>query len=148
MTTANVIIKGRGRKILSFSLDIWNKWTIFAKCIPTQQGRQHTTGRNTYSLLHPDGGTQTEYTVELKRNLRNRNIQNLQLNGDTKPSLRFLSKNTELEHINNIELLALVLVPKNIAKFQRQSTSILEVHTNRAWAVLCLSVVWSLGGNL
>ena len=34
-----------------------------------------------------------------------------------KPSLRFLSKNTELEHINNIELLALVLVPKNIAKF-------------------------------
>ena len=47
-----------------------------------------------------------------------------------KPSLRFLSKNTELEHINNIELLALVLVPKNIAKFQRQSTSILEVHTN------------------
>ena len=34
-----------------------------------------------------------------------------------KPSLRFLSKNTELEHINNIELLVLVLVPKNIAKF-------------------------------
>ena len=92
-------------------------------------------------------GTQTEYIVELKRNLRNRNKRNPQQN-ETKTIVAFPLYKSETVHINIIELLALVLVPKNIAKFQRQSTSILEVHTNRAWAVLCLSVVWSLGGNL
>ena len=34
-----------------------------------------------------------------------------------KPSLRFHSIKSETVHINIIELLALVLVPKNIAKF-------------------------------
>ena len=115
--------------------------------MPTEQCRQHITSRNTYSLLHPDVGTQTEYTVELKRNLRNRNKRNPQQN-ETKTIVAFPLYKSETVHINIIELLALVLVPKNIAKFQRQRTSRLEVHANRAWAVLCLSVVWSLGGNL
>ena len=65
-----------------------------------------------------------------------------------KTIVAFPLNKSETVHINNIELLVLVLVPKNIAKFQRQRTSRLEVHANRAWAVLCLSVVWSLGGNL
>ena len=120
---------------------------MFAKCIPTQQGRQHTTGRNTYSLLHPGNGTQTEYTVELKRNLRNRNKRNPQQN-ETKTIVAFPLYKSETVHINIIELLALVLVPKNIAKFSTTENKQTGGSRNRAWTVLCLSVVWSLGGNL
>ena len=61
-------------------------------------------------------GTQTEYIVELKRNLRNRNKRNPQQN-ETKTIVAFPLNKSETVHINNIELLVLVLVPKNIAKF-------------------------------
>ena len=113
---------------------------------PSKVGNTQQAGTRIHSCIPATGHRQnTRLNLNVTKETETNGIRSRM---GQKPSLRFLSKNTELEHINNIELLALVLVPKNIAKFQRQSTSILEVHTNRAWAVLCLSVVWSLGGNL
>ena len=60
-------------------------------------------------------GTQTEYIVELKRNLRNRNKRNPQLN-ERKTIVAYSLKNINRTYYI-IGLLALVLVPKNIAKF-------------------------------
>ena len=71
--------------------------TRIHSCIPTTGHRQ-----NTRLNLNVTKETETN-------GIRSRMGQ--------KPSLRFLSKNTELEHINNIGLLTFVLVPKNIAKF-------------------------------
>ena len=57
-----------------------------------------------------------------------------------KTIVAFPLNKSETVHINNIELLVLVLVPKNIAKFPRQSTSRLEVHaTGRGLFYACRS---------
>ena len=61
-------------------------------------------------------GTQTEYIVELKRNLRNRYKSNPQHNGRQNHSCVFIKQNINRTYYI-IELVALVLVPKNIAKF-------------------------------
>ena len=60
-------------------------------------------------------GTQTEYIVELKRNLRNRYKRNPQHNGRQNHSCVFTIQNINRTYY--IGLLAFVLVPKNIAKF-------------------------------
>ena len=92
-------------------------------------------------------GTQTEYIVELKRNLRNRYKRNPQHNGRQNHSCVFTIQNiNRTYYILGFQLLSSSL--RISPNFQRQRTSRLEVHVNRAWVVLCLSVVWSLGGNL
>ena len=65
-----------------------------------------------------------------------------------KTIVAFPLNKSETIHINNNELLVLVLVPKNIAKFSTTENKQTGGSRNRAWTVLCLSVVWSLGGNL
>ena len=81
-------------------------------------------------------GTQTEYIVELKRNLRNRYKRNPQHNGRQNHSCVFTIQNiNRTYYILGFQLLSSSL--RISPNFQRQRTSRVEVHVNRAWAVLC-----------